>query len=79
MGKLPILAYALCLVDLNVAAFDRTGQCQVCLDEHQLRNFRGECFDAIDVLGKRAEIPREVLLGRKEAVASQLNRMLTRP
>jgi hypothetical protein len=33
----------------------------------------------MDKLGKRAEIPVDVLTGRKSAVANQLDRMLENP
>lgn len=77
VGGLPILAYGLCLTDLQLAAWDRLGKCTLRLDERQLQLFRRQCFGAINALGKRAEIPAEVLAGRRDAVEQQLNYLIT--
>ena len=79
LGALPILAYAMCLVDMRLVACDRTRQCALHLDGGRVRKFRDQCFEAIDTLGERAEIPPEVLAGRKDAVAQQLDRILQIP
>jgi hypothetical protein len=71
-GARPILAFALCNLDLEMIAWDGTGQCSVRLYGSQFRKFRVQCYRAIDALGARAEIPPEVLAGRKEAVVQQL-------
>ena len=79
LGALPILAYAMCLVDRRLVAWDRTRQCALHLDEGQFRKFRDQCFEAIETLGERAEIPPEVLAGRKDAIAQQLDQILQIP
>jgi hypothetical protein len=79
LGALPILAYAMCLVDMRLVAWDCTRQCALHLDGDQFRKFRDQCFEAIETLGERAEIPPEVLAGRKDAVAQQLDRILQIP
>ena len=79
LGALPILAYAMCLVDMRLVACDRTRQCALHLDGGRVRKFRDQCFEAIDTLGERAEIPPEVLAGRKDAVAQQLDQILQIP
>jgi hypothetical protein len=56
-----------------------TRQCALHLDGGQFRKFRDQCFEAIETLGERAEIPPEVLAGRKDAVARQLDRILQIP
>lgn len=71
-GGRPILAFALCNLDLEMLAWDGTGQYSLRLDESRFRKFRVQCYRAIDCLGARAEIPPEVLAGRKEAVVQQL-------
>jgi hypothetical protein len=77
VGKLPILAYGLCIVDLGITAWDRLGKCELSLDEEQLRTFRRQCLGSISALGKRAGIPVELLLSRREAVAAQLRPILS--
>jgi hypothetical protein len=79
LGALPVVAYALCVVDMELVAWEGSGKCAVDLNEDQMRRFRTECFNAIDLLGKRAGLPPEVLAGRKDAVAKQLNRLLEAP
>ena len=79
LGALPILAYAMCLVDMRLVAWDRTRQCARRMDGGRFRKFRDQCFEAIETLGERAEIPPEVLAGRKDAVARQLDRILQIP
>lgn len=76
LGKLPILAYALCTVDLNWFASDSTRRCAIHVNERQLAGFCDQTFTAIEELGRLAEIPAEVLAGRKESVAQQLSRIL---
>jgi hypothetical protein len=46
LGALPILAYALCLVDLQLVAWKNIDKCELRLDENQVRKFRPECFKA---------------------------------
>jgi hypothetical protein len=79
LRALPILAYAMCLIDMRLVGWDRTRQCALRLDEDPFRKFRDQCFEAIDTLGERAEILPEVLAGRKDAVAQQLDRILQIP
>jgi len=79
LGALPILAYALCLTDLELIAWDRSFECTLRLNKDQFLRFRDQCFRAIATLGHRAEIPAEVLLGRQSAVSEQLNRVLVDP
>jgi hypothetical protein len=69
----------MCLVDMRLVAWDRTRQCALHLDGDQFRKFGDHCFQAIETLGERAEIPPEVLAGRKDAVAQQLDRILQFP
>jgi hypothetical protein len=76
LGAEPILAYGLSLVDLELVEWDRTRQCTLRVDLEQFQEFRERGFEAIDTLGGRAEIPPEVLAGRKEAVARQLDSIL---
>jgi len=79
LGSLPILAYGLCTVDLELAAWDRTGECHLRVNQGQLWKFRAECYAAIESLGVSAEIPIEVLQGRKTAVAKQLKQLIEDP
>lgn len=74
LGAMPMLAYAICLVDMHLTAWDRIGKCFLHVDEEQLYQFCMQAFYAIDGLGSRALIPSEVLLGRKRAVLRQINR-----
>ncbi|MGP8234753.1 MAG: hypothetical protein ACLQVW_05020 [Limisphaerales bacterium] len=76
LGAEPILAYGLSLMDLQLVAWDCTGECTLRANARQFQLFRQQCFAAIDALGGLAEIPSDVLAGRKEAVAQQLDRIL---
>jgi len=79
LGSLPILSYALCLTDLEIISWDNTGKCAIGVNYVQLRNFRDQCFQSICDLGKRAEIPLEVLLGRQSAIARQFSPVIENP
>lgn len=76
IGAVPMLAISLCLVDLHICTWDALGQCAIRVDEGQIRMCRDHAFNVVDQLGRRAEIPAEVLLGRKEAVQKQLQPIL---
>jgi hypothetical protein len=76
LGAWPILAYALCVVDIELVEFDASAECTVRLDQNQLRRFRDIALYTIEQLGQVAEIPPEVLFGRKRAITKQLDKIL---
>ena len=79
LGSLPMLAYGLSIIDLELIAWDRTATCSVRPNKAQFLEFQDRCFRAVTTLGCRAEIPFDVLVDRKNAISGQLTRILLFP